>query len=133
MTCINATVEALDQAGGAEAAANMTSTNSTAMPMVRAALLGPPGRLPETLLLRDPPTAFWSALRRWAERAVSAGILTVADIRNGAAPACARFCQAASRPRRYLSLRNPALSRGRSAPTKALNHDAGCFASSGSD
>jgi hypothetical protein len=32
--------------------------------------------------------AFWSALRRWAERAVAAGVLTVADVRNGATPAC---------------------------------------------
>jgi hypothetical protein len=28
-------------------------------------------------------TAFWSALRRWGERAVSAGALAIADIRNG--------------------------------------------------
>jgi hypothetical protein len=27
--------------------------------------------------------AFWSALRRWGERAVSAGALAIADIRNG--------------------------------------------------
>jgi len=33
--------------------------------------------------------AFWSALRRWGERAVAAGILTVADIRNGDPAACA--------------------------------------------
>jgi len=33
-------------------------------------------------------TAFWSALRRWGERAVAAGILTVGDIRNSAAAAC---------------------------------------------
>jgi hypothetical protein len=32
--------------------------------------------------------AFWSALRRWGERAVAAGMLTVADLRNGAAEAC---------------------------------------------
>jgi len=28
--------------------------------------------------------AFWSALRRWAERAIAAGVLTIADIRIGA-------------------------------------------------
>jgi hypothetical protein len=33
-------------------------------------------------------TAFWTALRRWGERAIAAGILTVADIRNGNATAC---------------------------------------------
>jgi len=27
--------------------------------------------------------AFWSALRRWAERAISAGVLTIADIKSG--------------------------------------------------
>jgi hypothetical protein len=32
--------------------------------------------------------AFWSALRRWAERAVAAGALNVDQIRNGAAAAC---------------------------------------------
>jgi hypothetical protein len=32
--------------------------------------------------------AFWSALRRWGERAVAAGVLTVAEIRSRAAAAC---------------------------------------------
>jgi hypothetical protein len=32
--------------------------------------------------------AFWSALRRWAERMVAAGVLTVADIRNDDPEAC---------------------------------------------
>jgi hypothetical protein len=32
--------------------------------------------------------AFWSALRRWAERAVADGVLTVGEIRNGVAEAC---------------------------------------------
>jgi hypothetical protein len=27
---------------------------------------------------------FWSALRRWGERAVAAGFLTIADIKGGA-------------------------------------------------
>jgi hypothetical protein len=31
---------------------------------------------------------FWSALRRWAERALSAGVLTIADIKNGDLAAC---------------------------------------------
>jgi hypothetical protein len=31
---------------------------------------------------------FWSALRRWGEQAVASGILTIADIKNGAAEAC---------------------------------------------
>jgi hypothetical protein len=33
-------------------------------------------------------TAFWSALRRWGERAVAAGILTITDIRSGDSAAC---------------------------------------------
>jgi hypothetical protein len=33
-------------------------------------------------------TAFWSALRRWGERAVAAGVVTVADIRNAAPARC---------------------------------------------
>jgi hypothetical protein len=32
--------------------------------------------------------AFWSALRRWGERAIDAGVFTVADIRNGDPAAC---------------------------------------------
>jgi hypothetical protein len=32
--------------------------------------------------------AFWSALRRWGERAVAAGILTVGDIRSGDPAPC---------------------------------------------
>ena len=31
---------------------------------------------------------FWSTLRRWGARAVAAGILTIADIRNGDPAAC---------------------------------------------
>jgi len=32
--------------------------------------------------------AFWSALRRWGERAIDLGILTIGDIKNGAPTAC---------------------------------------------
>jgi hypothetical protein len=32
--------------------------------------------------------AFWSAARRWAERAVVSGFLSVDDIRNGVGEAC---------------------------------------------
>jgi hypothetical protein len=39
---------------------------------------------------------FWSALRRWGERAVAAGILTVVDIRNGDATACTLLLGATS-------------------------------------
>jgi hypothetical protein len=43
-------------------------------------------------------TAFWTALRRWGERAMAAGILTVADIRND--DIAARFSQVPTRLRR---------------------------------
>jgi len=33
-------------------------------------------------------SAFWSALRRWGERAVAAGIVTIDDVRNGDGAAC---------------------------------------------
>jgi len=33
-------------------------------------------------------TAFWSALRRWGERAVAAGILTINDIKKADPAAC---------------------------------------------
>ena len=33
-------------------------------------------------------SAFWSALRRWGERAIAAGILTIDDIRDGNPEAC---------------------------------------------
>jgi len=32
--------------------------------------------------------AFWSAARRWAEKAVASGVLSVGDIRNGVGEAC---------------------------------------------
>jgi hypothetical protein len=32
--------------------------------------------------------AFWSALRRWGERSVASGMLTVAELRNDTAAAC---------------------------------------------
>ena len=31
---------------------------------------------------------FWSALRRWGERAITAGTLTIANVKDGAATAC---------------------------------------------
>lgn len=40
--------------------------------------------------------AFWSALRRWGERAVASGVLTVARIRNAAPEACTLLSAVAS-------------------------------------
>ena len=39
-------------------------------------------------------TAFWSALRRWGERAVAAGILTIGDIRTGDPAPCTLLLKA---------------------------------------
>ena len=44
--------------------------------------------------------AFWSAARRWAERAVVSGLLSVDDIRNHATEACTLLL-GAEPPRRY--------------------------------
>ena len=41
---------------------------------------------------------FWSNLRRWGARAVAAGILTIADIRNGHPAACTLPGAPVSRP-----------------------------------
>jgi hypothetical protein len=41
--------------------------------------------------------AFWSALRRWSERAIDLGILTIDDIRSGDPAACTLLLEAASR------------------------------------
>ena len=41
---------------------------------------------------------FWSTLRRWGARAVAAGILTIADIRNGDPAACTLPGGPVSRP-----------------------------------
>jgi hypothetical protein len=40
--------------------------------------------------------SFWSALRRWGERAVAAGILTGTDIRSGDPEACTLLLGASS-------------------------------------
>jgi hypothetical protein len=41
-------------------------------------------------------TAFWSALRRWGERAIAAGILSAANIRSGDPEACTLLREAGS-------------------------------------
>src|SRR4029077_19822948 len=51
-------------------------------------------------------TAFWSAARRWAERAVVSGLLSVDDLRNGAGEACTLFPGANSPAPVPFSLKN---------------------------
>ena len=85
MNDINATVEAPDQGATAEPPVNATSTACI--------WCGRPfrtrrGGSPKRFCSATHRAAFWSALRRWGERAVASGILTVADVRNGAAVTC---------------------------------------------
>jgi len=85
MNDINATVEAPDQGATAEPPVNATSTACI--------WCGRPfrtrrGGSPKRFCSATHRIAFWSALRRWGERAVASGILTVADVRDGAAVAC---------------------------------------------
>src|SRR6202040_4317978 len=46
------------------------------------------GGSPQRFCSTEHRSLFWSTLRRWGARAVAAGILTIADIRNGDPAAC---------------------------------------------
>jgi hypothetical protein len=46
------------------------------------------GGSPQRFCGRECRTAFWSALRGWGDGAIAAGVLTVADIKDGTAAAC---------------------------------------------
>ena len=46
------------------------------------------GGSPQRFCSTEHRLLFWSTLRRWGARAVAAGILTIADIRNGDPAAC---------------------------------------------
>src|SRR6266699_575443 len=46
------------------------------------------GGSPQRFCSTEHRSLFWSTLRRWGDRAVAAGILTIADIRNGDPAAC---------------------------------------------
>ena len=46
------------------------------------------GGSPQRFCSTEHRSLFWSTLRRWGARAVAAGILTIADIRNGGPAAC---------------------------------------------
>ena len=72
MTGINTSVEAFNQGDGAEAA-NVTSISTVCL------WCGHPfqarrGGSPKRFCSPAHRIAFWSALRRWAERAVAAGV-----------------------------------------------------------
>jgi Domain of unknown function (DUF1989) len=56
--------------------------------IVQTPISSSPRGLAEALLLCRTQDAFWSAARRWAERAVMSGLLSVDDLRNGAGKAC---------------------------------------------
>jgi hypothetical protein len=46
------------------------------------------GGSPQRFCSTEHRSLFWSNLRRWGDRAVAAGILTISDIRNGDPAAC---------------------------------------------
>ena len=86
MTGINTSVEAFNQGDGAEAA-NVTSISTVCL------WCGHPfqarrGGSPKRFCSAAHRVSFWSALRRWAARAVAAGALTVDQIRSGDPAAC---------------------------------------------
>jgi hypothetical protein len=58
------------------------------MRVVRAPVPATPRRLPQRFCSAAHRVAFWSALRRWAERAVAAGALTVDHVKSGDPVAC---------------------------------------------
>src|SRR5258707_839483 len=56
------------------------------------------GGSPQRFCSAEHRSLFWSTLRRWGARAVAAGILTIADIRNGDPAACTLTGAPISRP-----------------------------------
>jgi len=66
----------------------MTEGFSIICPWCRQAFQPRRGGSPQRFCRAGCRTAFWTALRWWGERAIAAGILTVADIRNSDATAC---------------------------------------------
>ena len=56
------------------------------------------GGSPQRFCSTEHRSLFWSTLRRWGARAVAAGILTIADIRNGDPEACTLPGGRVSRP-----------------------------------
>ena len=56
------------------------------------------GGSPQRFCSTEHRSLFWSNLRRWGTRAVAAGILTIADIRNGHPAACTLPGAPVSRP-----------------------------------
>jgi hypothetical protein len=56
------------------------------------------GGSPQRFCSTEHRSLFWSTLRRWGARAVAAGILTIADIRNGDPAACTLPGAPVSRP-----------------------------------
>ncbi len=66
----------------------MTGETSTLYPWCERPFRARRGGSPQRFCGSKCRATFWSALRRWGERAVAAGILTIAEIRNGDPTAC---------------------------------------------
>jgi hypothetical protein len=76
-----------DRRGAAEAVV-VTEETSTLCPWCERPFRARRGGSPQCFCSAKHRSLFWSALRRWGERAIGAGILTIADIRNGDPVAC---------------------------------------------
>ena len=61
---------------------------SSVCPWCKRAFPARRGGSPKRFCCAAHKTAFWSAARRWAEKAVVSGLLSVDDIRNGVGEAC---------------------------------------------
>jgi hypothetical protein len=66
----------------------MTLSEPRACPWCRKAFAPRRGGTPQRFCCSSCREAFWSALRRWGECAVAAGVLSLDQIRSGAAEAC---------------------------------------------
>ena len=85
MSDIDVIVKALDQDAGAEV---RTTSISTTCLWCGKAFAPRRGGSPKRFCSATHRMAFWSALRRWGERAVASGALTVDHIKNADPAAC---------------------------------------------
>ena len=70
--------------------------------------------------------AFWSAARRWAEKAVASGVLSVGDIRNGVGEACT-LRPGASSPAPVPSPQKSGVVAPEERQAEAVEHRSGLF------
>jgi hypothetical protein len=76
-----------DRRGAAEGVV-VTEETSTLCPWCERPFRARRGGSPQRFCGSKCRATFWSALRRWGERAVAAGTLTITDVKNGVVAAC---------------------------------------------